>query len=339
MNPYFNTTFFEWFQVAFERAYLFISGQAQFSLASDEVQALVLAFFALNASILGSFLVIKRLTMMANAISHTMVLGIVFAYLFSSSHTASDDHSTFMDLYPSETSLFLFSGLIAILTAFLTQVLSRHRLIREDASNAIVFTSLFAIGITLVSTLTKNAHAGGELLMGNPDALVASDIPRVAISTVVSCLAIVGLYRGLSVALFDEMFGKMAGLRPQVMVSLLLLFVSMTLVTSFRAVGFVMSLAFFVTPSLIARLYSHSMKQLIGISSLIAIFSSLSSVALTRHILTMYNIALSTGAFAVSWLVSLYLLALLVRKGKSLMRRTVDQGLLDGKLDDAVQSD
>ena len=78
MNPYWGQNFFGFFAVLFQR----LTGQLPLSqLASDEVQLLVLMGVALATVLLGSFLTLKKMTMMANSLSHTTLLGIVIAYL------------------------------------------------------------------------------------------------------------------------------------------------------------------------------------------------------------------------------------------------------------------
>src|SRR5580692_7382093 len=82
MNPYWGTDFWQFFAVFGKRMALFATGQLPFSqLASDEIQVLVLILIALSSALVGTFLVLKKMTMLANALSHTILLGIVGAYL------------------------------------------------------------------------------------------------------------------------------------------------------------------------------------------------------------------------------------------------------------------
>ena len=310
MNPYIDCNFIEWFILFFTRLFENLICFQSLTLFSDDIQGIVFLLFSCNAALLGSFLLLKRLTMMANAISHTIVLGVVLAFyayqngafLFLCGENAMPNHSS----YQPDIVLLFVSTCVALFTGFLTQILAKFRNIQEDAANSIVFSSLFALGITLVSTLTKNAHAGVELLMGNPDALHVEDISHIAISTGISCIIVVLFFRGLLVAFFDPLFAKVSGFRPFGMVFLLLALVSITLVSSFRAVGFIMSLAFFVVPPLIARLFSTSLKTMLFISISVAAVTSLVAVALSRHLLSVHNLAVSTGALAVSLLACLY---------------------------------
>lgn len=310
INPYYGATFFEWIGLFVSRMVshaFFLQGDTR-TLFSDDIQGIVFLLFSCNAAILGSFLLLKRLTMMANAISHTMVLGIAIVYFICKNISGiylEHDHEL------PEMILFTISSFIALVTASATQYLARFRLIQEDAANAIVFSSLFALGITFISIFTKNAHAGVELLMGNPDALRLEDIQDILYALGMTIGVIFLLYRGFFIALFDPVFGKIGGFRPQAMIFLVLFLVSITLVSSFKAVGFIMSLAFFVIPPLISRQIARSLTSMILFSTAIGAGVSVASVALSRHILSVADVAVSTGALAVTTLFLFYILVLL----------------------------
>jgi manganese/zinc/iron transport system permease protein len=305
MDPYFDATFFGWFCILLSRIFSFQITE----LFSDEIQLIVMGLFAFSASFLGVFLVLKRLTMMANALSHTMLLGIVVALMISSSQREGNVEF----LSPPDWAIIVASLAIGFLTGFLTQQLARVRLIKEDASNGMVFSALFALGVTVLSLWSRNAHAGPELLMGDPDALLTDDIPIVFF---VACLTVfVGwlFLRGFSVAIFDSSFAVMSGFRPALFLHLLLAQVALTSISAFRAVGFVMTLAFFVIPPLVARLWTNSLRSLLMCSMCIGVGTVVAAVALGRHLLTVYYLPVSTGALAAVLLAVLYAGALCVQ--------------------------
>jgi manganese/zinc/iron transport system permease protein len=289
MDPYFDATFFEWFWIFISRIFSFQKTE----LFPDEIQLIVMGLFALSASFLGVLLVLKRLTMMANALSHTMLLGIVVALMISASHR--EQHVEVLS--PSDSAIVVASLAVGFLTGFLIQQLARVRLIKEDASNGMVFSALFALGVTVLSLWSRNAHAGSELLMGDPDALQTGDIP-----IVFGCLFL----RGFSVAIFDSSFAVMSGFRPTLFFYLLLAQVALTSISAFRAVGFVMTLAFFVIPPLIARLWTESLRPLLLWSMCIGTGTVVIAIALGRHFLTVYFLPVSTGALAAVLLAVLY---------------------------------
>jgi manganese/zinc/iron transport system permease protein len=306
MDPYFDVSFFEWFSVFASRIFFLTGGQ----LFPDEIQLIVMGLFAVSASFLGVLLVLKRLTMMANALSHTMLLGIVLALMVSVRHQEAVEF-----LYPSDWVIIGVSLGIGFLTTYLTQQLASVRLIKLDASNGMVFSAMFALGVTLLSLWSRNAHAGPELLMGDPDALQRGDIPIVFF---VACLTLfVGwlFLRGFSVAIFDSNFAVMSGFHPVFFHHLLLAQVALTSISAFRAVGFVMTLTFFVIPPLIARLWTPNLKSLLALSMCIGVGTVIVAVALGRHLLTVFYLPVSTGALAAVLLAVFYIGALCLNAG------------------------
>lgn len=298
MDPYFDTTFFGWFTVLCSR----ISSWHRVELFPDEIQLIVMGLFALSASFLGVFLVLKRLTMMANALSHTMLLGVVISFIISTRGGALP----YSPLYPSPTIVIAASLVVGFITGFLIEQLSRLRFLTEDASNGMVFSALFALGIVLLSLWSRNVRAGTELLMGDPDAVQVADIPIVFFTAV--CTFSVGcpLIRGFSTAIFDHGFATMSGFRPALLNHLLLAQIALISVSAFRAVGFVMTISFFVLPPLIARLWIGSLRRLLTVSVAIGVGAVIIAVALGRHLLTVYYMPVSTGALAAVVLASWY---------------------------------
>jgi len=303
MDPYFSANFFSWFWVFLSRLPLLITFQYE-ELYSDEIQLIVMALFALSASFLGVFLLLKRLTMMANALTHTMLLGIVLAFIFSPTQP------------PPEWIIIVAALSIALLTGALIQELSRVWCISEDASNAIVFSMLFALGITLLSLWSKDSHAGPELLMGNPDALQVGDIPLVTVVALLSLTTGLFFMRGLKVAIFDPTFATLSGFMPALFSHLLLAQVALTTVSAFRAVGFVMTLSFFVIPALIARRLSHNLSSMLLCSAGVALGAVMVSVALSRHLFSMLFLPVATGPLAAVLLGIIYIALLILQQRK-----------------------
>jgi manganese/zinc/iron transport system permease protein len=309
MDPYFDSTFFHWFAVLLSR----LVSHSHTGLFPDEIQLLVMVPFAVSASYLGVLLVLKRLTMMTNALSHTMLLGIVLALMMT--NVGGEPISDLSG--EAGWAIIIASVIVGLLTAFLTQQLTRVRFIREDASNGMVFTALFALAVTILSIWSRNAHIGPELLMGNPDALQAEDIPVVWCSSLLVLIGGVVCLRGFSVAIFDPEFARMSNARPTLFIHLLLAAVAVTSISAFRAVGFVMTLSFFVLPALVAQLWTKSLRARLLCACSVGAGTVVFSVALGRHLLTAYSLPVSTGALTATMLASVYFAALVVDRGLS----------------------
>ena len=316
-NPYTGQSFFGFFLVLLQRIWGFITGEYALSaLATDEIQVLVLTGVAASSALVGTFLILRRMTMLANSLSHTILIGIVFAFLMSTQESVGHGYS--LDIQP----MLIAALVMGVLTAFLTEFLTKTARLQEDASTGIVFTSLFAFGIILVTLLTRNAHIGTEVVMGNVDALHIADCKLVFIVLAVNIILFALLYKEYLITTFDPALARALGISVGFFNYLLMIQVSATVISAFRAVGVLMVLAFITGPSLTARLLTHDLKRLLVYSVISGCISAVAGVALARHILSVYDVALSTGGIVVCVIAGQYLLLLIfsVVKGKFVNR-------------------
>jgi len=310
-NPYSNENFLGFFYQLGLRLYGFISGQIPLrELASDEIQLIVLMSLAGSAALVGAFLVLRKMTMLANSLSHTILLGIVAAYVMSSNGILEGDEH----YHPINIQAMLWAALgVGILTVFLTEFLTKKARLQEDASTGIVFTSLFALGIVLVTLLTRNAHVGTEVVMGNVDALQLEDCKLILIIFGLNILLTGLFFKEYQITTFDPALANALGFSTLFYNYLLMVQVSATTVGAFRAVGVLMVLAFITGPVLTARLLTHRLGTLIFMAIGIGFFASLIGVALSRHILSVYGVPFSTG-IVVCVIAGLFLLAIIWKK-------------------------
>lgn len=309
MNPYIGEDFFGFFSVLLHRFFLFLTGGLPIEhLASDEIQCVVLVCLGVALAFLGPFLVLKQMTMLANALSHTILLGIVIAFLlFHSFFSIGSVEGSFTSMKILWIAA-LFSGVLTVLlTQFLTQILH----LQEDASIGLVFTTLFALGITLVTVYTKNLHLSAEAVMGNIDALHWDDIKIAGTLAATICFLMVFFFKGFYLSTFDSSFAKSLGWPVAFFNYLLMVLTAAGSIASFRAVGVLLFLSFLVGPVLISLKYSLSIRKLIWLSFVVSASSSLISVALSRHILTVYQVPISTSGLVVTVLFVVYLIVIL----------------------------
>ncbi len=308
-NPYTGSHFFDFFAVFARRLWNGMSGKLSFeTLATDEIQILVLGGLALSGALVGTFLVLRRMTMLANALSHTILLGIVVAFLLSRLFMGSEE-----EVFSLSVPLLMSAAFITgIVTTFLTQVLTHVVHLQEDASTGLVFSVLFALGIVLVTLFSRNLHVGTELVMGNVDALHLSNIKGVFSVLAINVVLFVFLFSGYKLTSFDPGLARSFGFSPAVFSYLLMIQTSLTTIGGFRAVGVLMVLAFLVIPPLTARRLTSRLTSLIGWAVALGVSASFLGVALSRHLLTYYGIGLSTGGLVVTLLGIQYLGVLLL---------------------------
>lgn len=309
VNPYSGSDIGSFIGLFFSRLFDFST-----SMASDELQIYVLLAISISSSIVGAFLILKKMAMLANALSHTILLGIVLAFLVIKNFFSTD--FTGFDI---NIEIMLLASLITgLLTTFLTDVLHKLFKLQEDASIGLVFTTLFAIGIILVTLFTRNSHIGTEVVMGNVDALEKDDLKLVWIIALINIVVFVVFFKEFKIMAFDSPLAKSLGLFPLFFSYLLMIQVSLTTIGAFRAVGVLMVLSYLIGPTLIARLWCNRLKPLIFLSILIALIVSFLGVALSRHILSNMGLAVSTGGLIVTLISLLYVFSLVFKKIKNM---------------------
>ena len=321
-KSYWGKTFVGFFQTLGNHIVDVVQGKYHFSdLAADEVQIITLALLGVAGAIIGSFLVIRKMAMVANAISHTVLLGIIGAFLILHYLFARP----FSELLEIDIKLLV---LAAVISSFLTMAFTdffNHTLkLGRDSSIGLVFTSLFSVGIILVTIFTRNIHIGAEIIMGNVDMLHKDDI-WIALALVlfnVSCLIL--FFKEYLVTSFDPEFAKLSKISPVLFNYIVIFQTSLTLVGAFRAVGVVLVLALLVVPPVIARLFVTRLKPMIYLSCFISFIAAILSVALSRHVVSVYGFSLSTSGMMVTilfliWVGSLFIVS--ARKFPSIRNR------------------
>jgi manganese/zinc/iron transport system permease protein len=312
LNPYWGNTFFEFFATLFQRILLFISG-ADLQLASDELQMCVLILVSISCATVGVFLVLRKMTMLANALSHTILVGIIGAFWIYHSFLPHESAVDFIEELPSDSLLIASGFVMALVTTFLTQASIRFFAIAEDAATAAIFTFLFAVGIVLVTCISRDSHLGIEFVMGNVDALHKNDLRLVFWVFLVTESLFFLCWRAFCVATFDPVFSRLCGISNPLMSYILMILVAICSIGAFRAVGVLMVLAFFVAPALIARLFVNELWKVLALSSCVAVASSLIGIALSRHLLSTLSVAVSTSGLIVSLLFVFYCACLMVK--------------------------
>lgn len=148
--------------------------------------------------------------------------------------------------------------------------------------------------------------------MGNVDALHAHDLKLILWITLFDFAMIALFFKEFKMITFDGAFADAQGISKSFFNYLLMVMTSATVIGAFRAVGVLLVLAFLVGPVLTARLFTHRLKKLILLALAIGVLVSLFSVALSRHLLSVYHLPLSTSGLAATVLGLVYFVCLVV---------------------------
>lgn len=232
--------------------------------------AVVIAVVAAACAIPGTFLVLRRLVMLADAISHVLLFGIVTMYLL-----VRDLHSPL---------LLIGAAASGLLTVVLVEALQRTRLVKADAAIGLVFPAVFSLGTIIASMYLRNTHLDADqVLLGSAelapsDRLVIGDHDLGPRSVVIlgGCLVVmlgllVTFYKELKLATFDPEMAAVMGLAPAIIHYALMTTVSLTTVAAFDAVGPVLVLALFAVPPMTARLFTDRLGRMMVGSVIVAV--------------------------------------------------------------------
>ncbi len=324
MNPYWGKGFFAFIVLFFHRMGQLLTGEIGWNqLASDEIQVLILSIIGVASALIGVFLVLKKMTMMANALSHTVLLGIVLSYLGLQAITATG-------VFAFNATMLLIASLItAVLTVTLIEVCQKFFKLQEDASIGLIFTFLFALGVVLVTIYSRNTHLGVEAIMGNMDALHQDDLGFAFSILCVNIVMVLVLFNYYKLLAFDPVFTKCVHGASWVFQYLLMLQTALTAVGAFRAVGVFLFLIFLTAPVLSAKLFTKKLKVLIAYAMFISLGCALLSVALSRHLFSVYGLAVSTAGLACVCTSLTYPLSLAVIKIKTVVLKSLKKRSLE----------
>jgi manganese/zinc/iron transport system permease protein len=249
--------------------------QAQFEIV------LIAAVVAANCALVGGFLVLRRMALMSDAISHAILFGIVLMFFVVESTTSP--------------LLILAATLTGVLTVLLVEALTRTRLVKEDAAIGLVFPLLFSLGVILITRYASNVHLDvdavllGELAFApfNRMVLFGIDVGPQALWLAlavgaINLLFITLFYKELKLATFDAGLAAALGFSPVLIHYGLMTLVSVTAVSSFEAVGTVLVVALMIAPPAAAYLLTDRLLRMLALSVVIAILSAMMGFALAR---------------------------------------------------------
>jgi manganese/zinc/iron transport system permease protein len=224
---------------------------------------LLLAVVAAACAVPGVFLVLRRMSLVSDAIGHTLILGIVLAYF-----ATRDIESPW---------LLVGAALTGLATVALVELLQRTKLVKADAAIGLVFPAFFALGVLLVSTKVRNVHLDLDaVLLGQPDnadttrwrvgGFAVTPIHVMSAVLVLNLGLCVLLFKELKLSTFDPGLAASLGFRPGLVHYGLMAVVSVTAVAAFDAVGPVLVVGFFVVPAAAAFLLTDRLGVMIALA-------------------------------------------------------------------------
>ena len=250
------------------------------------VRALVAStLVGVACAVIGSFVVLKGMSFIGDAVSHAAFPGIVIAYMLG-------------------LPIILGGAVASIVTALGIGALTRRSGLRSDSIIGVLFAGMFALGVALFSSIPNYVGDLFHFLFGDVLGISVSDLLALSLLVVILLLVVRILWKELLFVTFDPLGAGAAGLPVRRLDDLLLILIAVTIVISLQAVGIVLVVAMITTPAATAQMLVQRFGKMISTAALIGVVSAVAGLYLS------YAFDLASGAAIVLVETALFLLVL-----------------------------
>ncbi|MAP81709.1 MAG: zinc ABC transporter permease [Aequorivita sp.] len=238
-----------------------------------EIQ-IIAAIVAIACAIPGVFLVLRKMSLISDAISHAILPGIVIGFFIT------------QDL--NSPILILLAAFMGVITVVLVEFIQKTNLVKEDTAIGLVFPILFSIGVILIAKNANDVHLDvdavllGELAFAPFDRLLIDGTdwgPKslwvMGIILIITIVLLLLFYKELKVSTFDTGLASALGFSPIIMHYGLMSVSSITVVGAFDAVGAILVVALIIAPAATAYLLTEDLKKMIWLSILFGVASAI----------------------------------------------------------------
>jgi len=240
-------------------------------------------------AVVGSYLMVQRLALLGDAISHSVLPGLAIAFWLG-------------------INIFVGAFVAGIISTIFINIIRNRSTIKEDAAMGIVFSGFFALGITLITLIQKeNKIDLNHYLFGNILGVTWSDIRDTAIIAAVILLVVILLYKELLFYTFDQVGAQAAGLPVRLLDMSLMILIALTIVASLKTVGVILVLSLLITPVATAYLLVSRLHHMMILGVILGIIASISGMYLSYF----YNlpsgpaiVLVASGLFVLIFLLS-----------------------------------
>lgn len=258
-----------------------------------------IAVLSFGSAPIGVFLMLRRMSLMGDAMSHAILPGVAVAFLLAGMNRV----------------LMTIGGLIAgLIVAVLTGLMSRLTDMKEDASLAVFYLVSLALGVILVAS-HGSSHELVEILFGDVQQTDAGALYLIAFNTTLTLCALAVIYRPLVVECVDPLFLRVAGRAGAVAHLVFLAFVVVNLVSAYNALGTLLAVGMMILPAGTARFWSRDISRIIAIAIFSAVISGYFGLVLAAAagVPAGPSVVLAAGA--------IYFLSMLIGPAGGLLRR------------------
>ncbi len=248
---------------------------------------IVAVLVGLLCAVVGSYLMVQRLALLGDAISHSVLPGLAIAFILG-------------------MNIFVGAFIAGVLSTMVITWIRTRSPIKEDAAMGIVFSAFFALGVTLITIVQKDNKIDlNHFLFGNILGVTVSDMRDIAVIAAFVLIVVFLLYKELLFYTFDPLGAQAAGLPVNRLNFGLMVIIALTIVASLKAVGVILVLSLLITPGATAYLLVKRLHEVMILGAIIGVISSISGMYLSYF----YN--LPSGPAIVLVVSGLFVLSLL----------------------------
>jgi manganese/zinc/iron transport system permease protein len=279
---------------------------------------------AASCALLGVFLVLRRLALLGDAISHSVLPGIAIAFLLTGTRNT--------------LPMLVGAGALGVLTVFLVEALGRSR-VREDTSIGLVFPALFSIGVILISRFAYHVDLDLDCVLYGEIAYTPWDVltvggrelgPRALWITggvlLVDLVLVLALYKELKLSTFDPGLAVALGFSPVLIHYVLMGAVSVTVVGAFESVGAILVVAMLVVPPAAASLLTERLSRMLVLAVLLGLAATAGGYGVAR----LLDCSIAGAMAAVAGVI--FLLVFLLAPSQGLVARLLRRRRLRARL-------
>lgn len=214
-------------------------------------------------AVVGTYLMVQRLALLGDAISHSVLPGLAIAFILG-------------------VNIFVGAFIAGLLSTVFINIIRTKSALKEDAAMGIVFSAFFALGITLITIVQKeNKIDLNHFLFGNILGVTINDVRDTIIIAIIVLLVVFFLYKELLFYTFDKLGAEAVGLPVNVLDTGLMILIGLTIVASLKAVGVILVLSLLITPAATAYLLVNRLHLVMLVGVLVGIISSISGMYLS----------------------------------------------------------
>lgn len=225
----------------------------------------------ISCGILGSFVVVRRLALMGDTLSHAVLPGVVLGFLWNRTK--------------DPLAIFIGATLAGLAGTMTVSFITRTTRLKEDAALGMVLAGYFAIGASLL-TMTQRLPTGTQsgihdFLFGQAAAIGPADLRLMGVVTALAVILVAVFYKEFLVSSFDPAFASLTGIPARLVHHTLMLLLAFAVVISLQAAGVVLVSAMLIIPAATAYLLTERFSRMVTLAAFIGVFSGMTGAFLS----------------------------------------------------------